>query len=177
MISPSRPPRHKLSRPSGTGSRAWAGKLKHRNFTRTRSSRPRRRLGPPQLERSGADQRALQTQRRAQELVALEIHCRTGTANAHGDGSTTGALVERHRDEAADVDAVVLEDLLADLIAAEPLRPQSMRHTTTLVVRCGLGRILHDLQIWPALRALPGVCDLLRLEDTADVLADAAARR
>src|SRR6266542_5883926 len=127
-------------------------------------------------ERDRSDQRALQTQRRAQELVALEIDRGAGAAHADRDRSTTGALVERHRHEAADVDAVVLDDLLADLIAAEPLRPQTVRHGATLVVRRGLGRIFRDLEIRPALRALPGVADPLRLEDAADVLADAAAR-
>src|SRR6202158_1288365 len=129
------------------------------------------------LEGRCSDQAALQTQRDAQESIALEVHGGVRSADAHGDGPPAGALAERRRYEATDVAAVVLDDLVAELLGAEPLRAEAVRQPAALVVRRGLGRILGDLQIRPALRALPGVADPFRVEDAADVLTYPAACR
>src|SRR6185295_17341400 len=129
------------------------------------------------LERRRVYQRALETERRPQEPITLQIDVGGGAADKHGDGTTAGALVELDRHEVADIHTVVLDDLLSDLCGAVPLRPQGVRHPASLVVRGGLGRILADLQVRPALGALPLSGDLFGVEDAANVLADAATSR
>src|SRR5713226_2475070 len=54
------------------------------------------------------DQRALQAERRAEESVGLQIHRSARAAHADRDRPAARALVELDRDEAADVDAVIL---------------------------------------------------------------------
>ena len=100
-----------------------------------------------------------------------------GAADEHRDRPAAGAHVELERDEIADVDPVVLDDLAADLAAAEELRPQLVRVLAARVVRGELGGIVDHGEIGPAVRAAPGRPDPLGLEEAAHVLADAAVGR
>src|SRR5438445_13882036 len=87
------------------------------------------------LERDHADERALEAERRTQEAIPLEIDPIVRTADQDGDRAATRAHVELHRDERADVDPVVLDDLLPDDVAAERADPEVVRHVALPVVR------------------------------------------
>src|SRR3989442_9245138 len=129
------------------------------------------------LERDHSHQGALEAERRAQEAVALQVDPVVRAADEHRDRPAAGAQVELEGDEIADVDPVVLDDLTADLAAAEELRPQLVRVLAAHVVRGELGGIVDDGEIGPAVRAAPRRPDPLRLEEAAHVLADAAVGR
>src|SRR5207302_7250808 len=83
---------------------------------------------------------------------------------------------ELHGDEAADVHAVVLDDLTPDLGSRDELRPEAMRIRATDVVRRELRRVVDDGRVRPAVRALPGRPHPLGFEHAADVLAHPAVR-
>src|SRR6266850_5544758 len=133
------------------------------------SRRARRRAGRTSdaSERPGANERAAQAERGPQETVALQIDRRRRAAHADRDRATARALVELHRHEAADVHTVVGQDLAADLLAGERDRPQVVRHAAARVVGQSLRGIARDREVWPAVRAAPGVADPLCLEHAA----------